>query len=819
MRNIVAASLNSAARNADQASRAVSLPKLGRHAATAPRLWQRALVFVAAVIASYFALAPLAFIMPGLGLDPSWEAVLTEALTRSYEFGSQIVYTGGPLSFLYTRYFSEDTFSLTIALSGFICIAVGLIISALFRERRQLVFVLLLAGVLTLFNEPRDAVFLAVPFLTAFASLPKPREPGRLFAVLMGVAASAILSLAKFAVAPLAFILFAVVDLVWISRRRIPLLLPAFAVLLFALFSLLQNARDFFSFLSGSLSIAAGYSGAMSIPGSAVETAGFILIACCLLGIVIATEVGVGFARMSSRAEAAARLVIVGGYVAMIWKIGFVRHDLHSLIAWSGLPIAALAYATEVSDLAISSKLRVGLAGIACICLFLAVPSVWAVGLSAHPFAYYATEANDIAERTREAIQFASSPSNMLGALIRRKQNAWAQVRAKLPLPQLKGSVDVIPSLQSSLLANELDYQPRYSIQEFSAYTHKLIEGNRNSLIERGPKYIFFQPGSIDDRYPALAEGPLWPDLIRYYEPYSQAGQLLLLSRRTSPLESILGVASASEGRFGQRFELPRTNEPVFLTASIKENVLGRLAELLFKPPAVLMHVELQNGSVRSYRLIPAIAAEGFLVSPLVATADDFLLVSSGMMFGPARVQSVRFEAGRFGELLYKSKIEVTYAPLSTEVLRQHPPTSPELLAAITRNQELSRLHVESGNPADIRKVAEGLLAHAPAELSFVLPSASNAVKIGFGMLDGSWQPVDGTDGVCFSVDLKSDGVPRKQLFQRCLTPKSTIADRGEQFAMLHHEFHSGDMLLLTTSCGTDCHYDWSYWSAVDVQK
>src|SRR5262249_7999262 len=53
----------------------------------------------------FAAFSPFSVVMPDFGLDPSWRAVLGDAPTLGIKIGRDIIFTGGPLSSLYTRWF------------------------------------------------------------------------------------------------------------------------------------------------------------------------------------------------------------------------------------------------------------------------------------------------------------------------------------------------------------------------------------------------------------------------------------------------------------------------------------------------------------------------------------------------------------------------------------------------------------------------------------------------------------------------------------------------------------------------------------------
>jgi len=266
------------------------------------------------------------------------------------------------------------------------------------------------------------------------------------------------------------------------------------------------------------------------------------------------------------------------------------------------------------------------------------------------------------------ALNFISDRERQVAQWQRAKEEAWARVRTARELPRIEGSVDVIPSIQSSLLAYGLDYRPRYSFQEYQTFTSHLIEANRRSLIERGPAFLLFAPESIDGRFPAMAEGPLWPDILAAYRPVSEDGKLLLLRRREQRVENALRAGVVRTIGFGDSVVVP--DGPQFLQAKIGKTFLGRLVDVLFRPPIIWMKVSTSDGTERPYRVIPAIAQAGFLVSPMVASASDFLLLYQDQTARLPATTRVSFETTRFGRYVYASQVEVSLSSLSVDLYK-----------------------------------------------------------------------------------------------------------------------------------------------------
>lgn len=267
------------------------------------------------------------------------------------------------------------------------------------------------------------------------------------------------------------------------------------------------------------------------------------------------------------------------------------------------------------------------------------------------------------------AAGFISNPVQQIGAWQRAKEEGWASVRAAQELPPIGGSVDVIPSMQASLLARGFDYHPRYHFQEYQTFTRHLIEANRRSLIDRGPEFLLFAPPSIDGRFPA-AEGPLWPDILAAFAPVSDDGKLLLMRRREAPLGNLLRAETSHTISFGERLTIPAG--PQFVTMKIDRTPFGRLVDALFRPPLVWMRVILADGASWRARIIPGIAREGFLLSPVIVTSRDFCLLAAGrtdVMVPP--VNQINIETTPLGRYVYAAPLQVSLSSLSLGVLQE----------------------------------------------------------------------------------------------------------------------------------------------------
>lgn len=634
-----------------------------RRPAAAVRPWITGfLVLVAALGACHIGV----FHAIGSGLDPSWVAALGEAAAHGEKFGRDLIFTGGPLSALYTGYF--DSVQWPWAVLAGILTAITLAWSCARLASNWLVAVLF--PILILIASFPDPVLMSVPVFAALAVLTRPSAPFSF--VLLAAVTTAALTVAKFSTVPAACVAFIAIDCALVHERRLPVGVIAFFAAMAGWFAILEGGLTYFyDFLRFSIEIMAGYSAAMSIDGSGPELVAFILLAMGFSGVVLYAAYKQSIS--NSVLKSVLVIAVLGAFCFMGFKEGFVRHDLHSLAAWGVLALACAAYAALEN----SNGMRWLVVALSIISAG-AAPEELYRQMGVGPL----TTISDHLRRGRDSLaglaDLALNPRDWLEAQQVAMDRGRAAVRASMPLPMLQGSVDVLSSIQSAVIAGGLAYRPRFTIQEFTTYTAALIAKNRESWFgPRSPDHILFGLDPIDGHYPALAEGSLWPDLMRLYEPTQRidGGNLVVLSRRQRPLPEILSAPVRQTTRLGERIAIGP--DPTFLTLDIRLNWLGRLLSLLFKPPLVHLQLEYANGNggQNDYRIIPAIARAGFIISPRVNTADDFIFLAMGDVtaFGQsARPGVARVDIGPIGSWAYSNEVDVTLRTINIDILEHY---------------------------------------------------------------------------------------------------------------------------------------------------
>lgn len=785
-------------------------PKLSNLGTGVAQLLLTLIVF----LVSAACIKPAVFGFPSAGLDASWVYAVSDAMQKGLAFGSDIVFTSGPLSSFYHRMYPYGLAPAIIVLDGLwlVVFAIQLrkMLAPLFEggERRVLLAIFLILLVLLSERLLRDGLMLFFVFASGY--LYASRKTGALLTVASIVVAAAF-AMAKFSVLVLALPVFLIVDLLSVLRRGIPYKTALFLVCAVAFFvSTGQPLSGLPAYLQASLEVSKGYSAGMSIDG-APDSIWLWLV--CSFSIVVVTAAAAWPAmklRGPGRATAIAQLLLLIGYLFVLMKAGFVRHDGHSLIAWTGLFLAIPAVALASGP--IWAKYRPFEVTLAISFLYLYAPYVQMTPLSVlNPVGIAARSIATL----EGVVDFVRRPRGWMAEKEQQFAAAREQLHAAALLPVVNGSVDIIPSRQSEVIAAQLDYRPRPTIQEYSTYSSPLIQRNRAFYLSpKAPDFVFFAPGSIDGRHPASAEGALWPLFLQRYEPFERSSDLLVLRKRSQPLPDLLGAPIGRQAKLGERIDVPPSASPLFVKIDVRYSLLGRLAEQLLKPPSILLRAFYSEGPSEDYRLIPGMAREGTILVPTVTTSQMFLQLFDGAAAANSRMRPVAFSvvASWRQSWAYKSDVAISFAEIDTGILSRADKSAWKSRLEVAGRSGLQAI-IDSNrlSPPMVGPSAEGLFAHAPSELTLAVGSSSS-IEIGFGMRDSAWQGGNNSRGACFSII----GDSAQQLFSRCLNPSAVVSDRGLQLAKIALPAGAGQ-LKFRTSCMENCNWAWSYWSKVDL--
>ena len=554
-------------------------------------------------------LVPAEGLMPGVNLDLSWHYALADATARHLPFGRDMVFTFGPLSSVYTHFFLPDqrlefTVLKAILVVAFCCGAVAI-------SRRPLRWGTLILPPLIANLVLVDSFFLVVPWIIvplATDGWRDPRWKGPSLVALAAVLGPLLLVKGTLAI-PLGVSIGAAALALGRRSPRLALALPCAAgvSVVVAWVAMGQHLLDLPYYLRREAYVAGGYNDAMSLFGDPGEIWIFLAGAAVLLAT-----------RFVPRRAPAWPTLAGAAILFVAFKAGFVRHDVHAQIAAGTLALLGVLMVLNRGDAASA----VGL--LASLTAWLAIGAhQWPVD----PASSWQRFTGAIAESVGGIDRASRDPD----AFRRDFEAARLGIAEAATLPPTPGTVDLYPNLQALLLAAGRDYDPRPVMQSYSAYTPELAFLNAEHLRgPQAPKTVFFAVQPIDDRFPSLDDGPSWPALAGQYRFRGFAQDYAVLDRVEGAQPATIAAPAASGSHaFGEAITVPPDLPFAWAELKFHPTLPGRVASALFKLPLLWMDVTTADGRTRSFRLVAGMANAGFLLSPVVASARDFVALRS----------------------------------------------------------------------------------------------------------------------------------------------------------------------------------------------
>jgi len=591
-------------------------------------------------------------------LDPSWMVVLHLAFLDGLAFGRDIVFTYGPWGFVATRTYVPGTFGWLLA--SWIVLAASIwyaaLAVALATMRSAFWAALWMSTLLLVVSLGFEAAYMAVAvlFVAAAAGDRRSRLLTSATAVLAGLLAW--LGLVKFTYFGLGTALVVLVT-AWLyaTRRRIGPALPAYVVAWGALWFLagqpLAGAPDY---VANGLSVAAGYTPAMSL-WSDTDLAIVALAAGALtVTLVIVLE------RASGR-----RFPVMGiGFALTLYvafKAGFVRQDeWHTPIAFLAVALVALVAVALLAAPAAKLPPRAHVSAIVAAATI--AVAVWGLADVPGPVQHVV----DVVQSSDDTLSFFTKPHEAAGTRHDGWSSALAEVRRTVPLPHVTGTTDLYPDDQLVLVANGLMRFSRPVFQSYSAYTPRLIALNEAHLRRPDrPRTIFVDLAPIDGRWPTSEDGPNLMTVLSDYRLDRRTRSYLVFEderRRGYRLEPLRTV----HARLGQSIAVPAlASGPVWVSIDVHRTVLGRLEELAFRPAVLLLEARLAGGRRVHHRLVPGVAADGFLLSPYLADRDGLAAMTTPdwrRQLAGAAVRTIALRAHRDHLHGYARDVDVTFS-------------------------------------------------------------------------------------------------------------------------------------------------------------
>lgn len=576
---------------------------------------------------------------PTVSLDHSWATILHYGAEHHWQYGVDALFTYGPLGYLHcTAQYIHGTYLSCIAYQLiFKAFYVGLVCRLATRLPRGSALILVLVNtILPMVDD--DSIYLLTGGYTALLACEGTAEEKYWRWLSLAFLAVATLIKGTFLVYA-GVILLGVGAYLIINRRtwQAGRMAAVFGVCFLVAYTWVasQNLLLLGGFLRLMKDVVGGYPAAMSLDSPPEGMLGGGLVLGCVLGRLAWLTRRTN----SPTGQRATLVLILGTGLFLAWKAGFTRGDVAhqptffayalSLAAAAPIFFPTGAQASEEAETSFLQAIQVLAPALA----------VWTLCVQQHSGNHYPP--------------FDRVSANLGWLLVPQEQKERMEVlekykEAEFRLPECRavigrGSVDMYGCHQGVVLVNGFNYRPAPVFHGYNAYTPRLVKLNTAYYqSDHAPEFVLFKPFTIDGRFPTLDNGGVLLELLRHYQPVLMERGILLLKRQQAGLALPQPTATplaSGQCQPGEKITLPKSAGAIWCQIDVHLNLLGRLVGFFYRGPAVKMVSFSLDGTQKPVnRLVPGMASEGFLVTPLVSSAQEFVALQSGH---PSEAQQV----------------------------------------------------------------------------------------------------------------------------------------------------------------------------------
>jgi hypothetical protein len=757
-------------------------------------------------------------LMPGADLDPSWRMALGYFYENGMQFGHDVIFTYGPLGFVMGKTFSGLQFWSLIA--GQVVLALVSAAVIIFQGRRlqgnaRLVFF----GFFLLFGITyEDALHMLVIAILAFELL-RMADEKRTWLVIPIAAIFAGYAQIKFTDLLLATygVLVAVGYHGWRGQWRSAGLLGLSYVGTFLGIWLAcgQSLLNLPAYFYGSWQISAGYQWAMGFPTAPHHLwPGLVVLA------LMVAYAGLHLLLAPAKPRAWANVLLLGAFVYLNWKHGFVRSDGHMIGFFFCMLLPITAYPALLDD-----------------------PPRWRLAhrwvfIFALGFSLWSLE-NALASVVQGSLSLFQSKT--LGTL--RSVFHWEETRQTYrdrlsnarsgsdlaQTRELVGrhTVDVLGSEQSVALFNKFNYRPRPVIQGYSTFTPALAQLNGDYFSSaQAPEYVLMRVETIDGRLPMMDDAQVMVLLAQRYEYVRTERSYHIWKRNPGPFDPakvaprLLRSADVAVNQplvFGDLSE----KQPLWLRVDLQPSLLGKIRSFLYKPPQVRIGLEDTAGNQHDYLMPLPQGRNGFIVNPLIEDLYDYMQFAANRPQKLVRSITVQIVAGDEKYFAATAQCTLSTLPTANSAASYFPKDAEGLDKLFTMFKSYPiAFQSQTGFAGGIIDGKGVAIMHAPSQMIFEVPPGAKTISGQFGFVEATYTNGGNTNGAWFLV-YWSDGTKRVDLFARFMNPVNVTADRGLQDFSASLKGISGGRLYLETTPGpyNDYSWDWTGWTGISISK
>ncbi|NDF11573.1 MAG: hypothetical protein EB060_01990 [Proteobacteria bacterium] len=594
------------------------------------------------------------------GVDSSWMWVMCEAFVHHMKWGKDILWHYGPLGFLYGRGYNPDTFLLkNICWFYMVTVYVAGCYTLVMRSGERTTPHLVAIPMLMLFAAiSYETAFLSFPVLfLVYSFFMRARQSKLLLYLLVG--GMVISSLTKISYMMLSLVILLLVESFrMICLKERPYYIVAYVVGWLVGWKLCH--QDFTlipAYIHGAMQHAHGFAESMQLDITA--SLHYPLFVGGLV-IIWALMASIWFPQFGK--EAWVPLLGIAYIFFAATKIGFIHNNNYHILEASAVFILVALTTRDLfwEDLS-ERKQYIFMFYCMGVAIFITLMSMSQEG----------------ADDRKELKKMFSDvdPKNPLSGKSNEAhfKEALEKIRSENPLPQVKGTSDMLAASQAVLLAHHLAYKPRPIFQGYHVFTSYLAEKNKAFLeSDQAPDNLFFKISQVTKRYTSIEDAVSWPVILTHYDPQKFYGtglehRVLHLTKRDKPVTYSFKTIRQVTAKWRDKVDVPSVKKYglVWVRIHVEPTLLHRIVTTFYRAARVMMEVETADGKKQNAILMYGTLEDGFLISPEIKTADDFKALYGKDPVPPARdvVSISLFEKGlkMYAHHLFEPKVEYTF--------------------------------------------------------------------------------------------------------------------------------------------------------------
>ena len=766
-------------------------------------------------ILGFLVLTAIAFSLPGFPaseLDTSWRMALGKFFVDGRQFGTEIVFTYGPLGFVMGKtYWGGQWASLLAWHAVQAAVFSGIVYWHGYRltgyTRTFFFGFFFLLGL-----SYQDAMH---QIIVAFAGLELIRQshtPWRWSSVAW-LALLAALSLVKFTnllLAVFLVLLAAGVEL-WNRRRFLALRLPAIFVGLFLVGWMLcgQHVGNIPAYLRSSWEISQGYQDAMGF--SCPPRQLYLGLAVLLL---VGTAMLLNLLTHPERVRVTALTLGTSAFIYLNWKHGFIRADGHQIgFYYAALTVIVTAplMLEDAPRFKLARQLMLGVAGlISLIGIDTVLPGVVRG-------AFGATE-----QKINQNVSFVlglGPDRSLYDTRLQTEKDALSLLKTKALVK--RSTVDVLGYEQAVALFNDFNYQPRPVFQGYSAYTPYLSRLNYDYYAsDRAPEFVLFKLQSIDYRLATMDDPHALRLLIQRYTYLFTEQGFTVWQRKPGRFDAATFEPKPIRSttiKLGQKLDIADlASQHLWVEIDYHFSLLGKLRRFLFKPVLVNLRITDDKGIESVHRLPQPIGQAGFMLNPVIDDLLDFMRAAGGV---PKRhATSIVIETAPQDSDCVQDEIKVSlFSMPASDAGTNYFKEADHALFHMFMDAPVS---YESLNPPneDVIDKRRVMIMHAPSEMIFEVPAGATEINGAYGFVPGAYSNGGKTNGAEFVIHWSSGGEP-VVLLERFLDPVNRVGDRGLQKFSVKLPKSTGRVFLrVNPGPFGQFAWDWTGWTGIEFK-